>query len=106
MIGPNNELLSDGTWNYSYDAAGNQVGKVNIADGTTWTYGYDTLNHMTSAVETDASGNVLVSASYTYDVFGNRVGQTMTIGGSTTTQQFVNTTDGALYADAEQSAAL
>ena len=28
MIGPGNQLLSDGTWNYTYDADGNLIQKV------------------------------------------------------------------------------
>jgi hypothetical protein len=36
VIGPDNQILSDGTWNYSYDADGNEIGKVNIATGVLW----------------------------------------------------------------------
>ena len=45
VIGPNNQLLSDGTWNYTYDADGNLIQKVGVASGPdhgiTWTYTYD-----------------------------------------------------------------
>ncbi len=47
VIGPDNQLLSDGVWNYSYDAVGDLISKANIADGTTWTYGYDNTNRRT-----------------------------------------------------------
>jgi len=31
VIGPDNQLLSDGTYNYTYDADGNEATKTNIA---------------------------------------------------------------------------
>ena len=60
VTGLDNQLLSDGTWNYTYDKEGNLAGKTNIATGETWTYGYDNLNEMTSAVHRDASGAPLL----------------------------------------------
>src|SRR5262249_37321361 len=51
ITGKNNELLSDGTWNYQCDNEGNLIKKVRISDGLTWTYGYDLRNQMTFAEE-------------------------------------------------------
>ena len=73
VTGLDNQLLSDGTWNYTYDKEGNLAGKTNIATGETWTYGYDNLNEMTSAVHRNASGALLLQVRYGYDVFGHRV---------------------------------
>jgi RHS repeat-associated protein len=81
VTGPDNELLSDGTWNYSYDAEGNETEKVNIATGVTWTYGYDNRNEMTEAKEWtedpahDGTAYVEVQENFKYDVYGNRVEQ-------------------------------
>ena len=76
VIGPGDQLLSDGTWDYTYDADGNLVEKVGIAtgpdNGITWTYTYDDRNQMISAVETQGS-TVLADVTYEYDVFGNRI---------------------------------
>ena len=76
MIGPGNQLLSDGTWNYTYDADGNLIEKVGVApgpdQGITWTYTYDNRNQMTSAVEMQGS-TTLADVTYKYDVFGNRI---------------------------------
>ena len=76
VIGPGNQLLSDGTWNYTYDADGNLIEKVGVPagpdSGITWTYTYDNRNQMTSAVETQGS-TTLATATYRYDVFGNRI---------------------------------
>jgi RHS repeat-associated protein len=103
-IGPDNELLSDGTWDDTYDAAGNLIGKT-AADGSgiTWAYGYDDADQLTSAVEEDTSGTVLTQATYTYDAIGDRIGETVTTGGVTTTQEFAYEASGTLYADLDGS---
>src|SRR5205085_2278002 len=72
-VAANNELSSDGTWNYQYDLEGNLIGKTSIATGETWSYSYDNVNHMTAAVHKNSSGNVLMQAAYSYDVFGNLI---------------------------------
>src|SRR5260370_40735533 len=74
-IGPDNQLASDGTWNYQYDNAGNMIGRTQVGGTLSWSYGYDAANEMTLAVETNGSTS-LVSASYQYDAFGNRIAET------------------------------
>jgi YD repeat-containing protein len=71
--GDDNQLTSDGTWDYSYDDEGNLTGKVNIASGQTWTYGYDHHNHLVLVEERDNEGVLEMQAEYKYDVFGNRI---------------------------------
>ena len=88
VVGPDNELLSDGTWNYGYDAAGNTVSKVNIATGETWTYGYDFNNRLISAVEQTAGGTLIQQENYQYDVFGNLLSETVTADGTATTTNY------------------
>jgi RHS repeat-associated protein len=74
-----NELTTDGIWNYTYDNAGNQIEKVNIAGGYAWTYGYDNANHMVEAevwtAAPSAGGLVEETINYKYDAFGNRLEQ-------------------------------
>jgi RHS repeat-associated protein len=80
-VNADNELTSDGTWNYTYDADGNLIKKVNITGGTyagwTWKYTYDNQNHMLSATEYNEDPDVYPGATeenaedYSYDVFGN-----------------------------------
>ena len=76
VIGPDNQLLSDGTWNYTYDADGNLIQKVGVASGpehgVTWTYTYDNRNEMISAVEVQGS-TTLADVTYSYDVYGDRI---------------------------------
>lgn len=61
------ELTTDGIWNYSYDAEGNLIQAVRIANGETWTYGYDLRNRLTSAQDKLADGTLVLSAAYRYD---------------------------------------
>ena len=78
--GSDNRLMTDGTWNYSYDADGNETGKTLIADTKEfWTYRYDERNEMTTAIyEADVGGTstVELTVDYGYDVYGNRIGET------------------------------
>jgi hypothetical protein len=46
-VGPNNEILSDGTYTYSYDAEGNCTERVNIATGADTDYTWDLRNRLT-----------------------------------------------------------
>ncbi len=55
-----------GTWNYTYDRAGNLVQAVQ--GGVTWVYGYDALNRLRSV-----RYNGTVIARYGYDVLGRRI---------------------------------
>ncbi len=91
VVGQANELLSDGTWNFTYDAEGNETKKVNIATGVTWTYGYDNANEMTKAQKWTADpahgGTLALEADYHYDVFGNRVEKDITFAGQATQVQ-------------------
>ncbi|HYO76574.1 MAG TPA: PKD domain-containing protein, partial [Thermoanaerobaculia bacterium] len=69
------ELTSDGTRAYAYDAAGN-VRTVTTTDGTVTTYGYDAQNRLTT-VALPAGG----SLQYAYDAAGSRVGVADSAGG-------------------------
>ena len=94
-----NELLSDGTWNYTYDAEGNTVTKVNIATGETWTYGYDLNNRLVSAVDRQANGTLIQEATYEYDALGNRIQEAVTTGGVTTVTNYAFDAAGNVWAD-------
>ena len=50
-MGTDNEIASDGTWDYSYDAEGNMTEKINIATGEYWDLRYDLNNMLTEAVD-------------------------------------------------------
>jgi RHS repeat-associated protein len=72
-----NQLQTDGTWDYKYDAAGNETEKVNIATGIAWTYGYDDKNELVEAEKWSSDPTVYGTAyveakiDYKYDALGN-----------------------------------
>jgi RHS repeat-associated protein len=98
VTGVDNRLLSDGTWTYQYDAAGNITSKRNIQTGETWTYTVDLDNKQTSAIHKDASGTTLNSETLKYDAFGQLIEQDVT-NGSTTVTRFALDLDGNVWAD-------
>jgi YD repeat-containing protein len=104
IIGTNNQLWSDGTWNYIYDHEGNLIQKNGISNGLAWTYGYDNMNQMTSAIEKSGS-TTLVSATYVYDVFGKRLQSSVTVSGTTTVTHYVYN-GSTLWADLTSANAL
>ncbi len=77
QTGPANRLLSDGTYNYTYDAEGNLIEKTEIATGRTWTYTWDQRNRLTHVTVTDDQGIVVSEAEYTYDVFDRLIGRVL-----------------------------
>jgi YD repeat-containing protein len=65
--GAANRLVSDGTWTWTYDAAGNATARTN---GTaTWTYSYDGRGQMIGAQESSTGKRV----AFIYDASGNKV---------------------------------
>src|SRR6185312_13004675 len=61
-----NEMTTDGTYNYGYDADGNMTSKTDIATGDETIYIYDFHNRLTE-VDQIVGGVRSVMASYTYD---------------------------------------
>ncbi len=83
---PNNQIASDGEFEYQYDAEGNLVLQRSTADGTTTTFRYDFRNRMIGAQQRTAGGVVLHTVDYTYDVFDRRIA--VTVDGLTTYSVF------------------
>jgi len=76
--GDNNQLLSDGTYNYQYDAEGNRIKKTEIANGEATEYHWDHRNRLVSVVHRDALGVPLQTVDYVYDLFDRRIGKSDT----------------------------
>jgi RHS repeat-associated protein len=91
VVGADNRLLSDGTWNYSYDNEGNLVKKTRVGGGATWNYGYDFHNHLTSASQSATDGGpVQLQDNFQYDALDRRITETVApTGQAATTQHFV-----------------
>ncbi len=74
QTGPDNRLVSDGTYNYTYDNEGNTLTKTRVSDGQVTTFSWDYRNRLTEAVVRDAQGNVLDDEKFTYDANDHRIG--------------------------------
>jgi RHS repeat-associated protein len=72
-IGADNELMSDGTNTYQYDAVGNLVTMTNLSTGDVWTYSCDLDNRLVKVVEQSSAGTTLMTASYGFDALGDRI---------------------------------
>ena len=72
--GAGNRLLSDGTFDYTYDHEGNLLTKTEIATGTTTEYTWDHRNRLTGVVTRDAAGTVIQESRFTYDPLDKRIG--------------------------------
>jgi RHS repeat-associated protein len=73
QTGTGNELLSDGTYNYTYDKDGNMTSQTNIATGYVTYYSWDYRNRLIEVKQEDNHGNVLNDEKFTYDVNNNRI---------------------------------
>jgi RHS repeat-associated protein len=89
VLGANNQIVSDGQFNYTYDKEGNLATKTNITTGFVTTYNYDGRNRLVGVVDTDTSGNTTQSIEFKYDAFNRRICKT--VNGQTT--YFVNDGD-------------
>lgn len=89
VVGANNQILSDGQFNYTYDKEGNLATKSNIATGVATTYNYDFRNRLVGVVDRNVSGNISQSVEFKYDAFDRRISKT--VNGQTT--YFVNDGD-------------
>jgi RHS repeat-associated protein len=73
--GTNNQLLTDGTYNYEYDGEGNRTLRTEIGTGKVTEYVWDYRNRLTSVLFKDATGAVTKTIQYTYDVNDRRIGK-------------------------------
>ena len=79
--GTGNELTSDGTYDYAYDANGNMITKTDIATGDELIYTYDFRNRLVE-VDQVVGGDESTLATYGYDLLNRLV--EVTEGGNTT----------------------
>jgi RHS repeat-associated protein len=76
-IGLNNQILSDGTYNYTYDAEGNLTRKTEIGTGQYTEFFYDHRNRLVRGTVKSAGGIILREVLYTYDVFDRNIARTV-----------------------------
>ncbi|WP_342596956.1 peroxidase family protein [Cyanobacterium aponinum UTEX 3222] len=73
VTGVNNELLSDGVYNYDYDNEGNLISQTSIATGEVRLFEWDYLNRLVAVTDFDSDNNVLQTVEFSYDMFGQRL---------------------------------
>ena len=73
--GTNNQVTSDGTYNYMYDDEGNRISRTKISDSTRVEYTWDHRNRLTDVVFKNSGGTVTKKIQYQYDVFDRRIGR-------------------------------
>ncbi len=97
QTGGNNQLLTDGTYNYAYDDEGNRISRTAIGTGAVTEYVWDYRNRLTQVTEKDSVGVVGRSSGYKYDVNNNRIAKTMDLDGVgtqvATTERYVYDSD-------------
>jgi RHS repeat-associated protein len=82
VTGENNQLQSDGKYNYQYDSEGNRVSRVEIATGEVTKYEWDYRNRLVGVETKDSSGRAISNSAYTYDVFDNRIAKSVDADGA------------------------
>jgi YD repeat-containing protein len=95
--GTNNQLLTDGTYNYEYDGEGNRTKRTEIGTGKVTEYVWDYRNRLTSVTFKDAGGVVTKSIEYLYDTSDRRIGKK--IDGTVTERYVYDDDDIALVFD-------
>ena len=88
--GTNNEVTSDGTYDYSYDNEGNLIQKTDIATGAYTTYTWDYHNRLTDVQNYTSGGTLTFHEHYVYDVYDQLIGTEIdpTGGGTYTSSQW------------------
>ncbi|MGH7194392.1 MAG: RHS repeat domain-containing protein, partial [Candidatus Saccharimonadales bacterium] len=79
QTGTNNQLLSDGTFNYQYDPEGNRTVRTRIANAPAsdykTTYSWDYRNRLTDVEYFNNSGVLTKHVHYVYDALDHEIGK-------------------------------
>ncbi|HZZ71753.1 MAG TPA: hypothetical protein VFE24_05840, partial [Pirellulales bacterium] len=94
VTGAGNRLLSDGTYNYTYDESGNMIKRVAISGGAESDYDWDNRGRLVMVTDKNSSGTTLQTVANSYDMFDNLIGRTWTpytsgVAGTPYTSRFI-----------------
>ncbi len=103
VVNAGNELTNDGTWTYTYDAAGDMIEQSKGPGLETWYYTYDALNHLLSVEQTSNGTSLTYAVTYSYDVYGNRYEEQEWATGGATTVTYTAYDQGVAWADLTSS---
>lgn len=73
VTGANNRLLSEGTYQYAYDAEGNLVRRTELATGAVRRLTWDHRNRLIEVTDEEPGGTPVQRVRYTYDAFDRRI---------------------------------
>ena len=93
-VGPDNRMLSDGTYNYTYNADGDRASRTMISPPSGSTdavtlYFYDYDNRLTEVLDENSSYAVTQVVTYTYDYLGRMIREG--VGASLSSQSYTYT---------------
>ncbi len=77
VVGQNNQILSDGTNSYAYDAEGNMTSRSNTVTGVLTTYQFDHRNRLVNVTDRDGGGVVTQTVAFVYDAMNRRLNKTV-----------------------------
>jgi RHS repeat-associated protein len=77
ITGENNQLLSDGIYNYEYDNEGNLSSQTDIATGAIRELKWDYRDRLVAVIDKDSSGVETQRVEFTYDVMDHRIAKTV-----------------------------
>jgi RHS repeat-associated protein len=106
-IDPNNQLVSDGVYNYTYDAEGNRLSKTKISTGEKEEYTWDHRNRLVTIKFKNSGGSVIKQVDQTYDVLNQWIKRRIDPDGATGSAAVVDTyfshLDGQIVAEFDGS---
>jgi RHS repeat-associated protein len=91
--GTDNQIASDGTYTYTYDADGNRTSRTSIADGSVTDYTWDYRNRLTEVTSKTSTGQITQQVQYAYD-YQNRLVREVINPGTADQQKTVYVYDG------------
>jgi RHS repeat-associated protein len=90
-VGDNNQITTDGTYNYTYDDEGNRLTKTKISNGDKEEYTWDHRNRLVTITFKNSGGTVTKTVDQTYDLFDRWIGRVVDPDGATGSATVQNT---------------
>ncbi|MDV2999000.1 MAG: tRNA3(Ser)-specific nuclease WapA [Chroococcopsis gigantea SAG 12.99] len=75
--GTDNQLVSDGTYNYRYDGEGNLRERTEIATAKIRTFEWDYRNRLVAVIDQNSAGVITQEVDYTYDALNQRIAKSI-----------------------------
>jgi RHS repeat-associated protein len=91
VVGTNNRLTSEGTYDYEYDNEGNRTAKETIATGEREEYEWDHRNRLTKITFKNSVGTVIKTVDQTYDAFDRWIKRSIDPDGATGSAAAIDT---------------